>query len=79
MNKYWLWLLPAFVVFGCTSSKKATYAPDQVVPSEKSLVWKITGNGLKKPSYLFGTIHLIPKTTLSCRMALAWRSTTCAG
>lgn len=74
MNKYWLWLLPAFVVFGCTSSKKATYAPDQVVPSEKSLVWKITGNGLKKPSYLFGTIHLIPKNDFilpdGARMAL---------
>lgn len=24
---------------------------------EKSLLWKITGNGLKEPSYLFGTIH----------------------
>lgn len=27
--------------------------------SEKSLLWKISGNGLKTPSYLFGTIHLI--------------------
>ncbi len=73
MNKYWLWLLPAFVVFGCTSSK-VTYPPDQVVPSEKSLVWKISGNGLKKPSYLFGTIHLIPKNDFilpdGARMAL---------
>ncbi len=25
----------------------------------KSLLWKITGKGLKKPSYLFGTIHMI--------------------
>lgn len=24
-------------------------------------MWKISGNGLKKPSYLLGTIHLIPK------------------
>jgi len=24
-----------------------------------SLLWEISGNGLKKPSYLFGTIHLI--------------------
>ena len=61
MNRYWLWLLPAAVAFGCTSSKKVIYSPDQVIPSEKSLVWKISGNGLKKPSYLYGTIHLIPK------------------
>ncbi len=25
----------------------------------KSLLWKISGNGLEKPSYLFGTIHLM--------------------
>ena len=24
---------------------------------EKSLLWEISGNGLKKPSYLYGTIH----------------------
>lgn len=24
-----------------------------------TLLWKITGNGIKKPSYLYGTIHLI--------------------
>lgn len=28
---------------------------------DRSLLWKIEGNGLKKPSYLFGTIHLIDK------------------
>ncbi|PZP49553.1 MAG: hypothetical protein DI598_07540 [Pseudopedobacter saltans] len=25
---------------------------------EKTLLWRISGNGLQKPSYLFGTIHL---------------------
>src|SRR5882724_6152995 len=24
-----------------------------------TLLWKITGNGLKKPSYLFGTMHIL--------------------
>ncbi|MCF8297785.1 MAG: TraB/GumN family protein [Saprospiraceae bacterium] len=28
---------------------------------ENSLLWEISGNGLESPSYLFGTIHLIPK------------------
>jgi len=28
--------------------------------TQAQLLWKITGNGLKKPSYLFGTHHLIP-------------------
>lgn len=31
----------------------------KTVPDNKSLLWKISGNGLKKPSYLFGTIHII--------------------
>lgn len=26
-----------------------------------SLLWKISGNGLSKPSYLFGTIHMLPE------------------
>src|SRR5215210_5406651 len=26
-----------------------------------SLLWEITGNGLKKPSYLFGTMHVSTK------------------
>lgn len=29
------------------------------VPAENSLLWEISGRGLAKPSYLFGTIHLI--------------------
>jgi len=28
--------------------------------TQAQLIWKITGNGIKKPSYLFGTHHLIP-------------------
>lgn len=27
---------------------------------EKGLLWEISGNGLRKPSYLFGTIHWVP-------------------
>ena len=28
-------------------------------PKEKALLWKISGNGLKQSSYLYGTIHLM--------------------
>jgi len=31
---------------------------------DKGLLWKISGNGLSKPSYLFGTIHLTCDATL---------------
>ena len=62
MKKYLLWLVPALVGAGCASSKKTVYPPEKIVPTEKSLVWQISGNGLKKASYLYGTIHLIPKS-----------------
>ena len=28
-------------------------------PLEKTLLWQITGPGISKPSYLYGTIHLM--------------------
>ncbi|HMX38979.1 MAG TPA: TraB/GumN family protein [Saprospiraceae bacterium] len=71
MHKLLYWLLPSLLFWvGCKSSEKAIYAPDQVVPTDKALLWKINGNGLKKPSYLYGTIHLIPKNQLAFSEAL---------
>src|SRR6478735_4759198 len=32
-----------------------------VTKKYQSLLWEITGNGLKKPSYLFGTMHVSDK------------------
>lgn len=52
------------LIYSCSSSQTAVKSRSDVIsytPSEKSLLWEITGNGLKKPSYLFGTIHLIGK------------------
>ncbi|MDO8367527.1 MAG: TraB/GumN family protein, partial [Saprospiraceae bacterium] len=57
-------LLVAFILgaLGCKPAEKAVrYTPENIVPTEKSLVWKISGRGLKKPSFLYGTIHMIPK------------------
>lgn len=34
---------------------------EDIVKGDKSLLWKISGNGLEKPSYLFGTIHKLCK------------------
>ncbi|TDE45596.1 TraB/GumN family protein [Flavobacterium rhamnosiphilum] len=34
-----------------------TFAQEKT--KESSLLWEVTGNGLAKPSYLFGTIHMI--------------------
>ncbi|MFZ0456356.1 MAG: TraB/GumN family protein [Ignavibacteriaceae bacterium] len=34
------------------------YAQD----NNTSIFWKVTGNGIEKPSYLYGTVHLIPQS-----------------
>ena len=61
MKKILFWLLPALGIFACKSAEKVAYTPDQLIPTEKALLWKISGNGVKKASYLYGTIHVIPK------------------
>ena len=33
--------------------------------SEKALLWKVSGNGLQEPSYLFGTYHLLGEKFLA--------------
>ncbi|OPZ95009.1 MAG: TraB family protein [Firmicutes bacterium ADurb.Bin419] len=43
-----------FTLAACANTSKDT----------NSLLWKISGNGLKTPSYLFGTHHLIPLSFL---------------
>ncbi len=36
-------------------------AEGNLAPTEKSLLWEISGNGLESPSYLYGTIHMIDR------------------
>lgn len=46
--------------FGLTTSA-------QTKPSENSLLWEVSGNGLEKSSYLFGTIHMICENDYNLR------------
>jgi hypothetical protein len=34
---------------------------ERFIPTEKALLWEISGKDLQRPSYLFGTIHIIDK------------------
>lgn len=36
-----------------------SFATKAQIPSENSMLWEFSGNGLSKPSYLYGTIHVI--------------------
>ncbi len=51
-----IYLIP-LLALGCSASKQFSQQPP--APLEKSLLWEISGKGLEKPSYLFGTMHII--------------------
>lgn len=44
-------------------------------PLEKSLLWKISGNGLSGPSYLYGTIHLTCDASVDANVTRAMDET----
>jgi len=47
-------MFPVFLLFSSICSLAQA-------PVESCLLWEVSGNGLSSPSYLYGTIHLIPK------------------
>lgn len=42
---------------------------------ENSLLWKITGNGIEKPSYLYGTMHAVCETNIDADVMKAFDET----
>lgn len=55
MKKIYFSLAALVLLFSCMGAPKGDTG---------SLLWKVSGNGLTQPSYLFGTHHLIPITFL---------------
>jgi uncharacterized protein YbaP (TraB family) len=51
----------SFVFLALSSKKEKDEAFGSSDDVKTSLLWKIEGNELKKPSYLFGTMHMIQK------------------
>lgn len=49
------------LLIGFKSSLKAATKDTVILETTNSLLWKIMGNQMKQPSYLFGTMHLICK------------------
>jgi|KBSMisStaDraftv2_1062788.scaffolds.fasta_scaffold03855_5 uncharacterized protein YbaP (TraB family) len=62
MKTFTKFLLPLFALSIITANADAQVNKK---PLEKSLLWEVSGNGLTKPSYLYGTIHMICKDDAS--------------
>ncbi len=51
-------IITAIAFAGCNAQPAHVYTKQ---PDENTLLWQISGNGLKQPSFLFGTFHLLCK------------------
>jgi len=63
-NRLLILLFASVFFFACKSTKDAVSSKTVSVDDEvlaDALLWKISGKDIKKPSYLYGTIHLINK------------------
>ncbi len=61
---WWCWLVALVATAFPSVAQPKTDAPQSPTVAangqlEKTLLWKITGAGIRKPSYLYGTIHVI--------------------
>lgn len=52
-------IVKLFIVFAITFFSIKVHAQSKSQKLENSLLWEVSGNGLSKPSYLYGTIHMI--------------------
>lgn len=48
-----------FVLWSCSSTRQSASETTKTLPN--TVLWEIQSKALKSPSYLFGTIHLIPE------------------
>jgi len=61
MKKIIFWILPALFLSITTIAQSQIEAQSAAPETENALLWEISGNKLSNPSYLYGTIHLIPR------------------
>jgi len=77
INSIIAFLLFTIFLTACNSTAKTTQAviPVKDTKLENSLLWRISGNGLEKPSYLYGTIHMTCNYVLTDKMKNAFAET----
>jgi uncharacterized protein YbaP (TraB family) len=56
--KRMMWLTSVLLLSGLVACGQKPKVP-AATPANNTLLWRITGNGLHKPSYLFGTMHML--------------------
>lgn len=76
INKIIALCLIAFVAISCKTTSSVANKAKESDKLANSLLWKITGNDIQKPSYLYGTIHMTCNYNLSDKLKKAFDETT---
>jgi uncharacterized protein len=58
MKRLLFYGLSCVLFLGCKAQKNEPFVKQK---NDNTLLWEVSGNGLKKPSFLFGTFHLLCK------------------
>jgi hypothetical protein len=58
-------VLMSLVALTSCGQKVKNKGKDKIAANNNTLLWKVSGNGLEKPSYLFGTMHILCKEDAS--------------
>ncbi|HEY5368703.1 MAG TPA: TraB/GumN family protein [Hanamia sp.] len=58
MKHLLFYALSCVLFLGCKAQQSAPFVKQN---NDNTLLWEVSGNGLKKPSFLFGTFHLLCK------------------
>lgn len=58
MKRLLFYSLSTILFTGCKAQENHAFV---IQKNDNTLLWKVSGNGLKKPSFLFGTFHLLCK------------------
>src|SRR3954454_22299287 len=56
-RSFWLTIFAAIGIAACSQAPKTKATPSAT--GNNTLLWRISGKNLQKPSYLFGTMHMI--------------------
>ncbi len=59
MKKSFTYCMTLFTLAGLISCQGKSQSNYMTAANNKSLLWEVSGNGLAKPSYIFGTMHLL--------------------
>jgi uncharacterized protein YbaP (TraB family) len=58
MKQFLIYSLSTLFFMGCKAQSENSFA---VQKNDNTLLWQVSGNGLQRPSFLFGTFHLMCK------------------